>query len=234
MTMINHVINCIELAEQKKSKLTEEIANWHNNNDVEGMSAPKVRHLFNNLLDKDLCNTHGISNRNYLEIGTWKGSTAVPALYKNSVDNYWLIDNYSQFTGGILGNPYERLLDNFKLYLDTTPNIVKEDSFSVDCNFHNIRDVNFYFYDGEHSEASQRNAITYYIDAMADEFVLIVDDYDGDNPKAGTMAALNQLVNENKITVEYSRHLSTAGVVHYSSPDSWYVGIFIGVIKKTK
>lgn len=232
MEMVSHVINCIELAEQKQSKLTEEIANWHNGDGNEGMSSPKVRHLFNNLLDKDLCKKYGIFNRNYLEIGTWKGSTAVSALYKNSLDNYWLIDNYSQFAGGSFGNPYERLVDNFKVYLNSTPNTVQEDSFSVDCGSHNIQDINFYFYDGEHSEASQRNAITYYIDAMADEFVLIVDDYDGDNPKVGTMSALNQLVSENKIEIKYSRHLSTAGIVNYSHPDSWYVGIFIAVIKK--
>ena len=145
MDLTSHVIECINLAEQKQSKLTDEIALWHNHDPHEGMSTPRIRHLFNNLLDKNIANKHGITETNYLEIGTWKGSTAVPALYKNNVNNHWLIDNFSQFNVNEYGSPYHSLLKNFDQYLNNTPNIIQKDSFSVNCEQHNIRNINFYF-----------------------------------------------------------------------------------------
>jgi len=236
MDFVSHVKDCIALAEKKQSQLTEEIALWHNYNPYEGMSTPRIRHLFNNLLNKKLASKHGISNTNYLEIGTWKGSTAVPALYKNDVDNYWLIDDFSQFNGGVLGNPYSRLLENFQTYLNIVPNLIQQDSFAVNCAEHNIRDVNFYFYDGEHNEYNQYRALTYFLDSMADEFVFIVDDYDGVSPKKGTEAAIQQLTNENKINVKYAKYLTSGAPVPGTTPDveSWYCGIFIAVIEKVK
>ena len=91
MDLTSHVIECINLAEQKQSKLTDEIALWHNHDPHEGMSTPRIRHLFNNLLDKNIANKHGITETNYLEIGTWKGSTAVPALYKNKFQSFLVL-----------------------------------------------------------------------------------------------------------------------------------------------
>jgi hypothetical protein len=67
--LIQYVQLSVENAERGQSKLTPEILT------IDGMSSPKIRHFLNNI-----CSYPGAS---YLEIGCWKGSTFVSALYKN-------------------------------------------------------------------------------------------------------------------------------------------------------
>ena len=79
---------------------------------VEGMSTPKIRHLLNNI------NRWG---RNYLEIGSHKGSTFVSSLYGNEKRG-WSIDNYSEFCDagyrpGQDGTHSHELLQNIDKFL---------------------------------------------------------------------------------------------------------------------
>jgi len=68
-TLIKHVQFSIGAAEKGLSNLNENILNIH------GMSSAKNRHFLNNI-----CNFPYV---NYLEIGCWKGSTFISALYEN-------------------------------------------------------------------------------------------------------------------------------------------------------
>jgi hypothetical protein len=66
---ISHIEKSIENANAKKSQLLSSILN------IPGMSNDQNRHFLNNLCS--------LSNTNYLEIGTWQGSTLISSLYKN-------------------------------------------------------------------------------------------------------------------------------------------------------
>jgi hypothetical protein len=58
---------------------------------LNGMSSPKVRHFLNNLCE--------LPDTQYLEIGSWRGSTIISALYDNhtTVSEAICIDNFSEF-----------------------------------------------------------------------------------------------------------------------------------------
>src|SRR3989304_1141005 len=77
-----HVIESITASERMKSRIPEEVAQ------LRGFSSPKIRHFLNNLCSFGECK--------YLEIGTWSGSTLIPAMYGNDVEAM-AIDNFSQF-----------------------------------------------------------------------------------------------------------------------------------------
>ena len=79
--LINHVSNAIKDAQNNTSKLPIKIYNM-----LEGYSGEKTRHLYNNICS--------LKNSNYLEIGTWKGSSLCSALHQNNL-NCTVIDNFS-------------------------------------------------------------------------------------------------------------------------------------------
>ena len=70
LLLIQKVEYSISNAERGISSLASEILK------LEGMSSPKVRHLLNNLC--------ALPGARYLEIGSYKGSTWISALYNNS------------------------------------------------------------------------------------------------------------------------------------------------------
>src|SRR2546426_12350592 len=79
---VEHTLHSIFAAERGDSKLTSEILG------LAGFSSPRMRHFLNNV-----CSFPSV---NYLEIGTWKGSTLLSASYLNS-GQFTGIDNFSQF-----------------------------------------------------------------------------------------------------------------------------------------
>lgn len=167
--MHDFIDECVTNSRYEKSKLTDEILK------LEGMSSNKVRHLLNNL-----CSAEGTR---YLEVGCWKGSTLVSALYGNNVDKAVAIDNFSEF-----GGPKEELHQNIQ-------NHIKDANLTfIEGSFENIKlpvsDFNIYFYDGEHSAKSQEDALTLLYPYLADQFIYIVDDWNHGPAREGTEAGL--------------------------------------------
>ena len=77
--VIQHIESAIKNAENNYSKLPNDIL------DIDGFSGNKTRHLYNNI-----CN---IPDINYLEIGTYMGSTFISAMYQNSIRGI-AVDNW--------------------------------------------------------------------------------------------------------------------------------------------
>ena len=103
-SIIKHVKHSIHLAYNNKSKLSDEITL------MEGMSGTKTRNLYNNICSMGF--------KNYLEIGPWKGSSFISAMYHNNVFGY-CVDNWLSF-----GEPKDEFLDNITKYL-------KKESFKI-------------------------------------------------------------------------------------------------------
>ena len=174
--IVSWVKDAIKKTENNETILTDEIFA------IDGMSGRKGRILLNNLV---------YDSSNYLEVGSWKGSTLCSALYKKNTNRSYSIDDYSQF-----GNPKDTLENNLKKFVNNYHTHIESDCFNIDLEKHNIKDIDIYFYDGGHLTDEQYKAVTYFINSMSNVFILIVDDWNGTgdtNVKKGTMDAINDL-----------------------------------------
>jgi hypothetical protein len=163
--LINHVNQSVDNANNNISKLTNDIL------DMDGMSGNKTRHLYNNICSLD--------GANYLEIGTWKGSSFISASYGNNVNSI-VIDNWSEFNG-----PFDEFISNVNRFCpEVKYNFIEKDCFKVtDDEIKSIYDsIDIYLFDGAHDYESQRKAITYYKHLFSKYVIIIVDDFRSDTP----------------------------------------------------
>ena len=190
-----------------KSKITDEIQA------LPGMSSTKGRHLLNNL--------GSLPGINYLEVGSWKGSTAVSALYQNKVAKYTIVENWKLGSEGIK----DELFNNFNNILGYSPNIVEADCFSFNPLEKDIKDIDIYFYDGEHEEIDQYQALTHYYDSLADNFIFIVDDTNYPPALVGTIKAIADK------NLKINKHW-TLFATHNGDTNNFWNGMYVAVLSK--
>lgn len=208
VVLIKHVEKCIERATLKRSKLPSSVLK------LEGYSSVKVRHFLNNLCS--------LPNTSYLEIGVWKGSTFISALYGNqsTVIQAIGIDNWSKF-----GGPYTEFKANVEKYISNINyEFYSEDSFKFDIQKIS-QPVNVYFYDGDHSALSQEMAFTYFNDVLDDVFIAVVDDWNFPAVPEGTHSAFEKLNYE----VLFEKVLPAK---HNRDINNWWNGLYVAVIRK--
>jgi hypothetical protein len=146
-TYIDHVKKAVELASKHSSKITKDSDVLN----IDGMSSEKIRHVLNNLCSLNDCR--------YLEIGTWKGSTLLSALYNNMHAKATCIENFSDFNG-----PREEFLMNAKRNKEAgnVPvfDFIEKDCFSIDPG--GIEKKNVYFFDGGHVNSNCLRSLYYF------------------------------------------------------------------------
>lgn len=209
--LIEHVKQSIHNAELGISKLTEEILN------LEGMSSDKVRHFLNNI-----CSLNG---GKYLEIGVWKGSTFISALYNNNLSDAIAIDNWSLFAG-----PKETFINNVTNFLPTIASTFYEsDCFKFNLDYIKNK-INIYFYDGGHTQKEQELAFTYYNDIFENTFIAIVDDYNWKEVQDGTQEAFRKL----NYKILYEQYLPSPfnPLPTQRNTTMWWNGLYVAVISK--
>lgn len=205
----DHIKASLLNAQNGISKITQEVL------DIPGMSSPKGRHLLNNLCS--------MPNVNYLEIGTWKGSTLISALFNNkeTMSHAIAIDNWSR-----CGGPEAEFHENRLKFLSTYPlQFYSEESFSLDVKAKIQIPINIYFYDGDHSALSQERAFTYYDSAFADTFIAIVDDWNWEKVRMGTLNAFEKL--QYQILFEIVLPSRWNG-----DKETWWNGYYLALIRK--
>ena len=131
--LIEHIKQSFEKAENKKSQINNDIIN------MEGMTGIYTRHFYNNLLS--------IDNINYLEVGTWKGSSVCSAMFNNK-SNVVAIDNFKQHNG-----PKTEFYKNFNKYKGNNDALFIENDYK-NVIFDKNKKFNIYLYDGDHSYES--------------------------------------------------------------------------------
>jgi len=208
--LIQHVCNSIEYARQEVSKLTQPLLEIH------GMSSRKVRHLLNNLCT--------LKDGTYLEIGCFKGSTLLSAIYQNqgTLKDVVAIDNWLEF-----GGPKAAFMHNVTQYATQPIRFYEADCFSVNLKTF-YHPINLYFYDGRHREVDQKAAFTYFDPIFDDIFIAVVDDWNWQQVRDGTWAAMQEL----GYNILYQQELFTPDLKQNS--ESWWNGVFIAVIEKQK
>jgi hypothetical protein len=208
--LIAHVSKSIDNALQGISQIDQRVLNIH------GMSSPIIRHFLNNLCS--------LKDGRYLEIGCWKGSTLVSALYKNenNLSHAIAIDNWSEF-----GGPLHEFAANVRTFVPNSPlSFYAENCFLIDKALIFKEPINIYFYDGEHKESDQKAAFTYYDSVFDDVFIAVIDDWNSDNVRKGTQSAFQELGYQ----VLYERPFFTGW---NGDTSSWWNGFYIAVVKKS-
>lgn len=170
-----------------------------------GLSSPKIWHLLNNL-----CSDAKV----YFEVGTYMGSSLMAAVYDNDVKPV-AVDNFCM-------KPKTR--NHFFQNVKHMKNLqfIEQDAFTIDAK--TLPKIDVYFFDGAHDYDSQYKALTYFIDAMQDEFVLVVDDWNLESAQTATFAAIEKLNLE--ILEMEERNCPNKSV------DDWWCGLSCMRLKK--
>jgi hypothetical protein len=192
---------------------------------MEGMSGKKYRYLINNLVGS-------IDDARYLEIGSWKGSTAASAIYGNKCKAL-CIDNWADFLWGLSKeNVRGQFETNVRAAAGDTCDFSYLDQDFRTVDYSNIGKFNVYMFDGPHSEQDQYDGIAIAQAALDDTFVLVIDDYNGDGVKKGTERALKDLNINVVAAVEIITRTDQEHPVLALQHSDWHNGYLIAVCSK--
>ncbi len=226
--LVDHVKSAIDSAVNGTGKLanTSFLASGVLN--FFGMSGKRTRLLMNNLADK-----RGIR---YGEVGSHTGSTLLSVLYGNDDITAICCDNWSEFRG-----PRDEFIMNVNLMLSAG---FQNQSVSLnDLDFRTVKfgedawkDIDFYVYDGPHHTADQHDGIVLAYPALAERFILLVDDWNWEGPRSGTFSALEEL----KLEILYKQEIMTpdeifnsgGAVTNRFQHSDWHNGIAVFACKK--
>lgn len=208
--LIAHVRKCVNDSFYEISSINKVIEN-----DIEGMSSSKVRHLLNNLCT--------LPHARYLEIGTWKGSTFIAALANNQTTVEYAVgmDDWSEF-GGPKAD-FERNLNQFLPSNSYRYEIYSQDCFAIQPSSIIKAPINLYLYDGNHSAVSQEMAFTHYDEVLDDVFIALVDDWSEESVRQGTFNAFA------KLNYEVLFEVCLPGPYTL-----WWNGFYVAVVRKSQ
>jgi predicted O-methyltransferase YrrM len=186
--------------------------------DIPGLTSPRVQQLLNYL---------GAHSKKYLEVGSFLGATLSSVLYNNqievcAVDN-WATNIQALTHDGLPENKKEEFIKNVKKYKGN--NKVKV----FDCDFNKVdktelKGVDLFFYDGDHSDLSTKVAVKYFAECLADTSIVIFDDANWD----GVVDGANAGIAEAGLTILYEKKILN----DVEDPMQWWNGLYILVLRK--
>ncbi len=234
--LIKHLEKSIENAENYKSNIDDgliidkDLTNKCMPNQSGGnpesfigsMTGMKTRHFYNNLLSME--------DSRYLEIGVWKGSSVCAAMCNNTA-KVVCMDNFSQRFGTTSDNNShvrQVFLNNFEKYKGENDALfIENDCFKVNISDFKYK-FNIYLFDGAHDRQSQYNAIEYYLDALDDIFIFMIDDWNQPQVKEGTLSAIEN----NKLNIVWKKEILNQEATHENQVKNWWNGIGIFLLQK--
>lgn len=163
---IEAIKEAIEKAKNHQSKM-DDVA-WS----VPALSSLKIRHLMNNL---------GAISTRYFECGVHKGGLFCSTIRNN--DNLLYATANDSFASDEANEDkaHPQFIDNFLKCKPsaTVIDVIVADTFEInEESMKVISPVDLYLFDADHSYESQRKAMIHFLPAMADEFIVCVDDFD--------------------------------------------------------
>jgi len=210
--LIEHAQTAIANAYSNVSKLPFFIVS-----ELDGMSGYRTRHLYNNMCS--------LSNATYLEVGTYKGSSLVSALYGNPSVKAYCIDHWEEWGGK------EEFFANIEKFIpghDLT--IIEKDSWQVGAADLPVP-IDVFMYDGAHSYEDQKRAITHFYPYFADRFIIMIDDWccDWVDVKRGTMDGIKEM----GLRVLYENEIGLVNTTEYhTTGDTFWNGCYVAVCEK--
>lgn len=207
---IQAIKEAIEKAKNHQSKMDDTA--WS----VPALSSLKIRHLMNNL---------GAISTRYFECGVHKGGLFCSTISNNP--NLLIATANDSFASDETNEEKawpQFIFNSGKCKSEKTEfAVIVGDTFEVDPSII-VGPIDLYLFDADHSYESQRKAMTRFLPAMADEFIVCVDDFDWPDVAAGTIKGLD----EANIEIVYSKWFK--GNDHDN--DGWWNGFYVALIKK--
>lgn len=187
--------------------------------EIEGMSGRKYRMFANNLVRL-------LKDPAYLEIGSWAGSTLCAAIAGNRVRAV-AVDNWSEF-----GGPVGAFFSNVGRCssVDTRLSVLFEDFRAVD--YRPMGPFNIYLFDGPHTYEDHRDSLGVAIDALADQFVFIVDDWNWMPVRNGTWQSIQDHDLEILLAIEVRTTHDETHAIPLGRHSDWHNGCLITVLRK--
>lgn len=187
--------------------------------DVPGLTSAKMESLINKIANH--------SDR-YLEVGSALGATVSAALKDNTIEAI-CIDTWKetyQPANDVFEMPpnnKEDFIKNVKRFKGDNKVIVYEcDMFDV--NRDEIKDVDFFFYDGPHDIGTTIKALKYFAPCLANEAFILIDDANWEGVVAGTDEAIKAI----DVDILYSKIILNA----QEDLKAWWNGFYLLVVKK--
>ena len=190
---------------------------------IKGMSGRRYRYFINSLV-------RSLGETSYLEIGSWVGSTLCSAIHGNHVRAV-AIDNWSEF-GSEFGSPRELFYHNVKTFMtpETRVHVIEGDFRIVDYSSIGLFEI--YLFDGPHEEKDQYEGLTMALGALNDEFIFIVDDWNWQRVRKGTLDAIRDSKLEVLYAAEIRTTLDDSLPTHAFRESDWHNGYYISVLSK--
>lgn len=162
----------------------------------------------------------------YLEVGTYMGKSLISAMLNNAPRLTYAVDHFQDFAETSLEQLHTNL-ERFALRGRVT--LFQEDFQNLFTRQPFCAPIGVYFYDGAHDEESQYLGVKLAEPFLADEALVIVDDWRADNSmywaKAGTARAAAESTNEWKLLYELpARSVGDVGL--------WWNGVGIFSFKR--
>ena len=201
--------------------LNSKIPQWIRN--LSGLSGRKYRYLINNLVEN-------FPNPKYLEIGSWLGSTACSVSYKNKL-KISCVDNWSE-TFENIRKPKDLFLLNINKCLEkgTEFHLYEIDFRHLD--YKAIGKFNIFFVDGPHHKEDHYDVIKISQEALENEYILIVDDWNWKQVREGTLEAINDLGLNIKSNIEVRTTQDDSKPLFDGKYTDWHNGYSFFVLKK--
>jgi len=188
---------------------------------MRGMSGKKYRMFINHLV--------GTVGDRYLEVGSFTGSTVCAALWGNSAAAT-CIDDFSGW-GPLKKQAGNRTRNRFRrATADLDVALIDSDFRHVDYRTLNSHRV--YLYDGPHEYQDHKDALILAAPALADEFVLIIDDWNWKDVRRGTEDGLEEagMTVLHRIDIRTTDDGSHARLSGWQS--DWHNGYLIATVRR--
>ena len=184
--------------------------------EVGGFISPNNRHFLNRL---------GSISTHYLECGSHIGSSLVSTVFGNdNLLSATACDNFSLFSEGQdVGKEFYKNADTF---IKGKYKMLEQDYFSI-TKEQLPAPPDFYYFDGDHSYIHQYKAMTYFAPLLADQCIVVVDDFSWFDVNKGTMDGIR----DSGLKVEYFMTL-WSGVESDCSEKGFWNGYGVFLINK--
>ena len=145
--------------------------------------------------------------------------------------NITCIDNWSQnFTNKY--NPQKEFLENIKKCLTKKSQFKLISKNFRKINFKKIGKFNIYLYDGPHHLEDHFDAIKVVQPALNEKYLLIIDDWNWDQVRAGTERAIKELKLNIISKLEIRTTIDGSNSLFSGENSDWHQGYCFFVIKK--
>ncbi len=166
----------------------------------------------------------------YLEVGAWKGSTLASAIEDNK-GHACCIDNWSEY-----GGPRDDFFRNIKaVRTDATLEVIDADFRAVKYSSIEGGPFNVFLFDGPHNEQDHYDGVRRAQRALANEHILIVDDWNWLGVRTGTLKAIIDagLIVDHAVEIRTTTDDSHPPSKHTRQGSDWHNGYFIAQLHKT-